>query len=106
MTNDSTFEKSLIKESEARAIINLMMSCYKAGLKDAENFDKTLKRYSESSEAEKEFRKAVSQYSCLYAVESAIKQDCFHLNLVGEHSEELIIACENMIGGGLWRFSG
>ena len=36
MTNDSTFEKSLIKESEARAIINLMMSCYKAGLKDAE----------------------------------------------------------------------
>lgn len=32
MTNDSTF----IKESEARAIINLMMSCYKAGLKDAE----------------------------------------------------------------------
>ena len=32
MTNDST----LIKESEARAIINLMMSCYKAGLKDAE----------------------------------------------------------------------
>ena len=36
MTNDSTFEKSLIKESDARAIINLMMSCYKAGLKDAE----------------------------------------------------------------------
>ena len=36
MTNYSTFEKSLIKESEARAIINLMMSCYKAGLKDAE----------------------------------------------------------------------
>ena len=36
MTNESTFEKSLIKESEARAIINLMMSCYKAGLKDAE----------------------------------------------------------------------
>ena len=36
MTNDSTFEKSLIKECEARAIINLMMSCYKAGLKDAE----------------------------------------------------------------------
>lgn len=36
MTNDSTFEKSLIKESEARAIINLMMACYKAGLKDAE----------------------------------------------------------------------
>lgn len=36
MTNDSTFEKSLIKESEARAIINLMMSCYKAGLKDSE----------------------------------------------------------------------
>lgn len=36
MTNDSTFDKSLIKESEARAIINLMMSCYKAGLKDAE----------------------------------------------------------------------
>ena len=36
MINDSTFEKSLIKESEARAIINLMMSCYKAGLKDAE----------------------------------------------------------------------
>ena len=36
MTNDSTFEKYLIKESEARAIINLMMSCYKAGLKDAE----------------------------------------------------------------------
>ena len=32
MTNDST----LIKESDARAIINLMMSCYKAGLKDAE----------------------------------------------------------------------
>ena len=32
MTNEST----LIKESEARAIINLMMSCYKAGLKDAE----------------------------------------------------------------------
>lgn len=32
MTNDST----LIKESEARAIINLMMSCYKSGLKDAE----------------------------------------------------------------------
>ena len=32
MTNDST----PIKESEARAIINLMMSCYKAGLKDAE----------------------------------------------------------------------
>ena len=66
---------------------------------DAENFDETLKRYSESSEAEKEFRKAVSQYSCLYAVELAIKQDCFHLNLIGEHSEELIIACENMIGG-------
>ena len=37
MTNDSTFEKSLIKESDARAIINLMMSCYKAGLKDAED---------------------------------------------------------------------
>lgn len=36
MTNDSTLEKSLIKESDARAIINLMMSCYKAGLKDAE----------------------------------------------------------------------
>ena len=36
MTNDSTFEKSLIKDSDARAIINLMMSCYKAGLKDAE----------------------------------------------------------------------
>lgn len=36
MTNDSTFEKSIIKESDARAIINLMMSCYKAGLKDAE----------------------------------------------------------------------
>lgn len=36
MTNDSTYEKSLIKESDARAIINLMMSCYKAGLKDAE----------------------------------------------------------------------
>ena len=37
MTNDST----LIKESEARAIINLMMSCYKAGLKDAEEiYDK------------------------------------------------------------------
>lgn len=36
MTNDSTFDKSLIKESDARAIINLMMSCYKAGLKDAE----------------------------------------------------------------------
>lgn len=33
MTNDST----LIKESDARAIINLMMSCYKAGLKDAED---------------------------------------------------------------------
>ena len=66
--------------------------------KDAENFDETLK-YSESSEAEKEFRKAVNQYSCLYAVESAIKQDCFHLNFVGEHSEELIIACENMIEG-------
>lgn len=32
MTNDST----IIKESDARAIINLMMSCYKAGLKDAE----------------------------------------------------------------------
>lgn len=32
MTNEST----LIKESDARAIINLMMSCYKAGLKDAE----------------------------------------------------------------------
>ena len=36
MINDSTLEKYLIKESEARAIINLMMSCYKAGLKDAE----------------------------------------------------------------------
>lgn len=36
MINDSTLEKSIIKESEARAIINLMMSCYKAGLKDAE----------------------------------------------------------------------
>lgn len=66
---------------------------------DAENFDETLKRYSESSEAEKEFRKAVSQYPCLYAVELAIKQNRFHFNLVGEHSEELIIACENMIGG-------
>ena len=36
MKNDSTYEKSLIKEPDARAIINLMMSCYKAGLKDAE----------------------------------------------------------------------
>lgn len=66
---------------------------------DAENFDETLKRYSESPEAEREFRKAASQYPSQYAVDLAIKQDYFHLNLVGEHSEELIIACENMIGG-------
>ena len=66
---------------------------------DAENFDETLKRYSESSEAEKEFKKAVKQYPSPYAVVLAIKQNRFHFNLVGEHSKELIIACENMICG-------
>lgn len=63
---------------------------------DAENFDETLKRYSESPEAEKEFRKAASPYA---AVDLAIKQNRFHFNLVGEHSDELIAACENMTGG-------
>lgn len=66
---------------------------------DAENFDETLKRYSESPEAEKEFRKAASQYPSPYAVDLAIKQNRFHFNLVGEHSDELIAACENMTGG-------
>lgn len=57
---------------------------------DAENFDETLKHYSESLEAEKEFRKAASRYPSQYAMDLAIKQDRFHFNLVGEHSEGLI----------------
>lgn len=66
---------------------------------DANNFDEILKRYSESPEAKREFRKALIQYPSRYAVDLAIKQNNFHHHLLGKYSDELILACENMVGG-------
>ena len=63
---------------------------------DAELFDRTLEEYVSNEEALQEFRECEENFPSYYAIQHAINQCEFHIDLDGEYSEKLIDAAENM----------